>query len=98
MEVGFAAAGHVRGLRWVFAAKNLPALRVVAAETGQDFAIGHAEPSAAVTAPSFELLRGIGGRRTRSEMLAWDWAGDGDPFVDSMLLPHFRMRTETLGE
>lgn len=98
METHFAAAGHVRGLRGVFAVKRLPSMRVVIEETGQTFDVGREEPVATVTAPAFELLRGIGGRRTREEMLGWEWDGDPAPFVDAMLLPHFTMRTDSLGE
>lgn len=98
LELHFAAEGHVRALRPLFARSSLPTLMVTSTDTGREWAIGRDEPVARVGATSFELFRGIGGRRTRDEMLAWHWDGDGDRFVDSMLMPHFTMRTESLGE
>lgn len=98
IEVHVAAGGHVRSLRPIFAAMGLPTIRIEASNTGQTWGIGRDQPVATASASSFELLRGIGGRRTRDEMLAWDWDGDGEPFVDSMVLPHLGMRTASLRE
>lgn len=98
LELHFAAAGHVRTLRGVFAAKRLPTITIRVTESGQSLAIGRDESVATVSAPAFELFRGIGGRRTRREMLGWEWDGDGESFVDHMVLPHLSMRTESLNE
>ncbi len=98
MELQVAAAAHVRGLRPKFAALGLPTLRVVSTDAGQEWNIGMDEPVATVRASSFELFRGIGGRRTRDEILAWDWEGESDVFVDALHYDHFRFRTESLNE
>ncbi len=97
-EVHVVAAGHVRSLRPMFDALSLPTLRAESTDSGQDWNVGREAPVATVAATSFELMRGIGGRRTRDEMLAWDWAGDANVFVDSMVLPHLSMRDASLGE
>lgn len=97
-EVHVVAAGHARSLRLMFDALRLPTLRVEATDSDQDWNVGRDEPVATVRTTSFEMMRGIGGRRTRDEMLAWDWDGDAEVFVDSMVLPHLAMRDSSLGE
>ncbi len=98
IELQVAAAGYVRTLRPVFAAAGLPTLRVVSTDAGQEWLIGLDDPVATVRASSFELFRGTGGRRTREEMRSWDWDGDPDVFIDSMPLPHLRIRRDSLNE
>lgn len=97
-EVHIAAAGHARALRPQFSALGLPTLRIESSDSGQGWNIGRDEPVATLRATSFELLRSIGGRRTRNEILGLDWAGDGEAFVDSLVLPHLAMRETSLGE
>jgi uncharacterized protein (TIGR03083 family) len=97
-EVHFAAAGHVRSLRHQFSALGLPTLRIESSDSGQGWNVGRDEPVATVRATSFELMRSIGGRRTRDEMLNLAWEGDGAGFVDGMVLPHLAMRDTSLGE
>jgi len=60
--------------------------------------IGHEDPIASVRATSFELMRAIGGRRTKGEMRAMGWTGDPEPFLDHMVLPHLGVRESSLGE
>jgi uncharacterized protein (TIGR03083 family) len=98
IEVHVAAAGHVRSLRSLFAAHGLPTLRVESTDSGQGWDVGRDEPVATVRASSFELMRSIGGRRTRDEILALEWDGDAEVFVDHMVLPHLAMRDTSLGE
>lgn len=98
MELQMAAAAHVKGLRPKFMSLGLPTLRVVSTDAGQEWNIGRDDPVATVRASSFELFRGIGGRRTKAEMCAWDWVGDAETFVDAMHYDHFRMRTDSLAE
>jgi uncharacterized protein (TIGR03083 family) len=97
-EIHIAAAGHVRSLRGQFAELGLPTLRVESTDSGQGWNIGRNEPAATVRASSFELMRSIGGRRTRDEMLALEWNGDAEIFVDAMVLPHLWMRDTSLDE
>lgn len=98
MDIHFVAAGHVRTLRGPFSAKDLPTIRVESVDSGMGWDIGRGEPVATLRAPSFQIMRGIGGRRTRGEMIALGWEGDPVPFVDSMVLPHLRMRETSLRE
>ncbi|MEZ5174632.1 MAG: maleylpyruvate isomerase family mycothiol-dependent enzyme [Acidimicrobiia bacterium] len=98
VEVHANAAGHARTLRRVFPLYGLPTLRIESTDGGDTWDIGRDEPVATVRATSFELMRGIGGRRTRAEMLAWPWTGDGEKFVDAMVLPHLGMPSTSLGE
>jgi len=97
-EVHIAAAGHVRSLRPQFSALDLPTLRIESTDSGQGWNVGRGEPVATLRATSFELMRSIGGRRTREEILDLEWEDDGASFVDSMVLPHLAMRDTSLGE
>lgn len=48
---------------------------------------GEGEPVATVTAPAYELLRALIGRRSLAQIRAYAWEGDSEPFVE--LLPVF---------
>ena len=48
---------------------------------------GEGEPVATVTAPAYELLRALIGRRSVGQIRAYEWEGDAEPFVE--LLPIF---------
>jgi uncharacterized protein (TIGR03083 family) len=98
LEVHQMAGGHVRSLRPYFAMRGLPTIRIESTDAGEGWNVGRDEPVAVGRSTSFEILRGIGGRRTRDEMLAWEWEGDAEQFVDAMILPHLSMRTESLNE
>jgi uncharacterized protein (TIGR03083 family) len=98
LDVQFSTAGHVKSLRRTFASLGLATIRVDATDSGMGWDIGFGEPVASLSSSSFELMRAIGGRRTRGEMLAMGWTGDPEPFVDHMVLPHLSMRRSSLGE
>ena len=98
LDIQFAAAGHVKSMRANFSASNTPTIRVEASDSGMGWDIGHEEPVATLTATSFELMRAIGGRRTRSEMAAMGWDNDPEPFLDHMTPPHLHVRETSLHE
>lgn len=62
----------------------LPALRLRAAD-GAEWTVGEGPPAATVTAPSaWELLRAVTARRSRSQVAALGWEGDGPGrYIDS---------------
>ncbi|MDK1019356.1 MAG: hypothetical protein QGD89_08145 [Actinomycetota bacterium] len=98
LDLHFSASGHVKSLRGTFSVLGLPTIRVESTDAGMGWDVGFDEPVATLRASSFELMRGIGGRRTREEMGAMGWAGDPEPFLDSMVLPHLAMRETSLRE
>jgi uncharacterized protein (TIGR03083 family) len=51
---------------------------------GREWCGGDAAPDATLTADPYELYRGMISRRSRAQMLAWDWTGDAECFVDRM--------------
>ena len=58
---------------------GLPTLIV---ETGEHrWTAGREEPAGTVTAPLFEMLRGLTGRRTTDEVKAFDWSVDAAPYL-----------------
>jgi len=93
LDLGWAwfVGGHGRTLT----AQGRPALRVVS-EAGEEV-LGEGEPAATVRASRFDLLRAMTGRRSETEIAAFDW--DPAPRPDLLLvIPIFRMRTEPLAE
>jgi len=58
--------------------------------------LGTGEPAATVSGPRFELLRAFGGRRSREQILAFDWEGDPRPYV--ALVPAYGERPDALVE
>jgi uncharacterized protein (TIGR03083 family) len=58
--------------------------------------LGTGDPAATVSATRFELLRAFGGRRSRRQILAFDWDGDPGPYV--ALLPAYGERRDDLVE
>lgn len=52
-----------------------PAIRVVV--DGEPMTLGAGEPASTLTVSAYELLRTIGGRRTRQQVRALTWEGDG---------------------
>ncbi|MCL1595212.1 MAG: maleylpyruvate isomerase family mycothiol-dependent enzyme [Actinomycetia bacterium] len=98
MDIHFAAAGHARSVRGTFSARNLPTIRIESTDSGMGWDIGHEDPVATLAATSFEIMRAIGGRRTRSEMAGMGWEGDPEPFLDALVLPHLAMRGTSLHE
>ncbi|MGI9667538.1 MAG: maleylpyruvate isomerase family mycothiol-dependent enzyme [Acidimicrobiia bacterium] len=98
MEIHFAAAGHVKALRSSFAANDLDTIRIESSDSGMGWDIGRDVPVATLRATSFQLMRAIGGRRTKAEMRAMGWDGDPEPYLDSMVLTHLAMRDESLRE
>ncbi len=98
LDVQFSAAGHVKSLRRTFDALGLSTIRVEATDSGMGWDIGYGDPVAVLSATSFEIMRAIGGRRTRGEMRAMGWTGNPEPFLDHMVLPHLAMRETSLRE
>jgi uncharacterized protein (TIGR03083 family) len=61
---------------------------------GQEWTGGAGEPRTVVTVEPYELLRGLASRRSRRQMRAWAWQGDGD--LDGLIetLPFFGARDD----
>ena len=98
LDVQFSAAGHVKSLRPTFDAAGLETIRIEASDSGMGWDIGYGDAVATLSASSFELMRAIGGRRTRGEIREMGWDGDPEPFLDHMVVPHLAMRETSLKE
>ena len=98
LDIQFSAAGHVKSLRRSFDAAGLDTIRIEASDSGMGWDIGYGDPVATLSASSFELMRAIGGRRTRGEVRELGWEGDPEPFLEHMVIPHLSMRETSLGE
>jgi uncharacterized protein (TIGR03083 family) len=83
---------------WIVAARGRgggPAL-ALRTEDGE-FVVGTGSPVATVAASRFELLRAQSGRRTASEVVAYEWHGEPDPEA-LLAAPIFSLRTTSLRE
>lgn len=77
---------HV-GLAKAIEEKGLPGLRLTAAD-GWEFDAGPTPAAATVRAKdSYELFRALAGRRSRGQVLAFEWEGDPEPYLP--VLNHF---------
>lgn len=98
MDLHGVAAGHVRSIRSNFDKQGLPPIRVESTDSGMGWGVGYGDPIATLRASSFEIMRGIGGRRTRDEMLALGWDVDAEPFIDATVIPYMAMPERSLHE
>ena len=89
-----AVAGYSFGVDYRIRALDLPALRL--RYDGKEKTLGEGPPAATLSADSWELLRVLGGRRSRRQILALDWEGDPEPYV--RLLPAYGEREDALFE
>jgi uncharacterized protein (TIGR03083 family) len=72
--------GYHVGLAKSIEERGLPGLRLTAGD-GWEFDAG-SDPAATVHAPdSHELFRALSGRRSRGQVLAYDWSGDPEPYL-----------------
>ncbi|HZC26203.1 MAG TPA: maleylpyruvate isomerase family mycothiol-dependent enzyme [Actinopolymorphaceae bacterium] len=53
---------------------------------GAEQVVGTGEPVATLTVSSYDLLRVVGGRRTRDQVLALDWSGEPDRALPALTL------------
>lgn len=60
----------------VFPTDTCPPLRLVAGDRSVD--LGSGDPETTLALSAFEALRALTGRRSPAQVLAYDWAGDGD--------------------
>lgn len=80
---------YVTGVRQRHAAAGHGPMLIREAD-GRDWPVGTGDPVVTVSAPRFELFRAMAGRRSRAQVLAFDWTGDPEPFVDLFLVAPFR--------
>ena len=90
--------GHAKALRPVFNHLGLPTLRIEIEGSGEHVDVGRDEPAASLSLTPFEALRGIGGRRTRTELEGLAWAGDSEQFLDHIVLPSMSPAGHSLAE
>ena len=80
---------YVTGVRQRHAGSGLPPM-LIRETDGRDWPVGQGDAAVTVAAPRFDLWRAMAGRRSRDQVAAFDWAGDGpDPYVDLFVGPGF---------
>ena len=84
-----AMRAQLTNVRLRFAADSMPTLRVAPSDAGRTWDVGSGSPSASVSAPTIELLRSFGGRRTIEEIQSFDWTGEYDGMAERLVLPFF---------
>jgi uncharacterized protein (TIGR03083 family) len=94
LGVSVAFSSYAGGLHLRLAGSGIPALRI--AYGGKERVLGDGEPGTTVRAERYELYRAMAGRRSRAQILAYDWDGDPEPYVP--LIPAYGERADDLEE
>jgi len=82
----FAATGYTVAVGRRLKEAGLPPLRLRDPARGFDAVARTGEPTATVTASEFELFRAMAGRRSRSQVAAFDWSEDPTPYLDCVCI------------
>jgi uncharacterized protein (TIGR03083 family) len=85
---------YVAGLSQRIAAAELPPLGLCTESS--DYLVGEGAPSITVTASEWDLFRALGSRRSASQIRAYRWSGDADPYLT--LFPAYGLPTNDLVE
>ncbi|HEY6421813.1 MAG TPA: maleylpyruvate isomerase family mycothiol-dependent enzyme [Pseudonocardiaceae bacterium] len=85
---------YVTGLGQRLDAAGLPALRLCTDD--REYVAGSTSPLVSVGASQWELFRGLGSRRSASQLRALGWSGDPEQYVP--LIPAYGARVEDLIE
>jgi hypothetical protein len=94
LGVSAAFSSYAGGLHLRLAALGVPALRLHYGE--KERVVGDGEPVATVTAERFELYRALAGRRSRRQILRYEWTGDPGPYLP--IIPAYGERADDLVE
>lgn len=78
----FATTGYTISVGRRLKEAGLPPLRLRDPARGFDAVARRGEPTATVRASEFELFRAMAGRRSRSQVAAFDWSVDPAPYLD----------------
>jgi uncharacterized protein (TIGR03083 family) len=94
LGVGAAFSSYAGGLHLRLSSSGIPALRLRYGD--KERVAGDGEPAATVAAERFELYRALAGRRSRNQILAFDWSGDPEPYLP--IIPAYGERADDLVE
>jgi uncharacterized protein (TIGR03083 family) len=83
-ELAFCLTLYASGTAYRVRTAELPVLAVRAGDSGFERRSGDGPPAATLVAPAFELFRALAGRRSRSQVLRYDWTGDSEPYLDHL--------------
>lgn len=81
-ELRFCTSLYAFGCGYGLKKAGIPPLSIKATDTDFAFTAGIGDPQASVRASEFELFRALSGRRSRSQVAAYEWDGDPAPYLD----------------
>jgi hypothetical protein len=81
-EIRFCTGVYCAGFARSVGGAGLPAVTIAASDSDFTQTVGAGEVTATVRAPEFELFRALSGRRSREQILAYDWTGDAASYVE----------------
>jgi len=84
-----AMRSQLANVRRGFAASGLPTLRLSPTDANRTWDVGTDEPVARLSTSTIELLRSFGGRRTHSQIHAYNWSGETSGMIEQIVLPFF---------
>jgi len=85
-ELRFATKRFAGGVGMVVTSAGLPALALEATDTDFAAVAGEGERAVGVRAAEFEFFRALAGRRSRSQVAAYDWDGESAPYLDALCI------------
>jgi uncharacterized protein (TIGR03083 family) len=91
--------GMLGSLRYVWKLKELPSTQIVASDTGEAYRLGSEPHALRLEAPSYEIFRTVGGRRTTKQTAALSWRGPADAVAsvtDHLVVPFFARPAESV--
>lgn len=91
-----AMRSQLANVRRGFAANRLPTLRISPTDADRTWDVGTDEPAAHLSAPTIELLRSFGGRRTHDQIRAYAWSGETTGMIEQIVLPFFSAPQQAL--
>ena len=91
--------GMLGSLRYVWKLMELPSTEIVATDTGEAYRLGSEPYAVRLEAPSYEIFRTVGGRRTAEQTAELSWHGPPDAIaaaIDHLVVPFFARPAESV--
>jgi uncharacterized protein (TIGR03083 family) len=94
-----ALKGSISRWREVLSQAKAPTL-MLRAPDARDWWVGaHNDPEVTVVeAPAYEFFRALAGRRSRNQMIRWEWSGDAEPYLAAGLPYPFHSASSDIQE
>ena len=86
--------GLLSSMKHLWKVAELPSIEIRVTDTNERQQLGGETPVATVSLSAHDLFRSLGGRRSRQQLLDFDWVGEQQAVVvaaDRLVVPFFAM-------